>query len=217
MKSKILQTIEMETGKVFAEGSVVRRQPFYDKQTFTSASTTSLSFFGSTSANRGVGNVIKNNSIGRWFYLKGIRLLIIPATGPSITAASATVAPKMLSDIWLLTCSSDNYLELLVNNNPELQLGPIVFFPAGAGLSGFAALNNTQAAAADGHTQAVYGQAGTPLGKDVFTLEPGILIQPEDAIGLTLTWPAALTLSGNAVIKAYLDGYTITTPSKRAA
>lgn len=199
-------------GTMIPEKAEVIRQPLWERKTYTSGSTTSLSFFAAAVSDKSLGFVEKANAVStpKKFLIKAIGVQIFPGTSPAENTTTLTGKMAAINDVYLLAMSK-SYLRLEIGNKEYLSLGPIAVFNPGFGLSGFAAMHFTQNSAADRVNSAGWAQPGSPDGRDKWLLDPPLFLDSEQNFNLTLNWSAAQTLSANAEIAVYLDGQFIRT------
>ncbi|HYC63293.1 MAG TPA: hypothetical protein VEC14_01070 [Reyranellaceae bacterium] len=173
-----------------------KRWSLYDRQTYTSGTTQSQTYFqekvGATATKtRQKTNMAANGSLpaNNFFAVYGIQVSALPALNPSI-APGAQAAVAFVNDVWLL--GKNGVLEFTVDSKQMLIDAPLMKFPAQHRLDGFAALAEGTTAAADKQSRLGYASFAGPLYKvDPFVLEP------MQAFAVNLTWPdGAVTLAG---------------------
>ena len=183
-----------------------KRWSLYDRQTYTSATTRSLAFYGekigsSATKTSQQTNMTANGSLpaNNWFAVYGVQVSILPALNPSVFGAAA--ANAFVNDVWLMARSG--VLKLTVDTKTMVFDGPLMKFPPQQALNGFAATADQSTIAADLQSRLGYAQpAGTLYQPDPFILEPN------QAFAVNIDWPdGTVTLAGgNPVLQVDLVG-----------
>ena len=182
-----------------------KRWSLYDRQTYVSAATRNLNFFGEkvgSSATKTLQktNMTANGSLpaNNWFIVVGVQATIIPAGNVAAFGAKA-VAP-FVNDVYLL--ARNGVLQCNVDQKIQVQDGPLMKFPPQQRLGLDAALADSSTAAADSQSRIAYAQADGPL----YKVDP-FLLEPMQAFNVQALWPdAAVTLSADAEIQIDLVG-----------
>lgn len=143
---------------------------------------------------------------GNEFYMTGQEILFFPGTDPGRGAqVTPTLLGDFLNDTWVI--SKSGVLTLSVGSNRTyIQDGPIGMFPPVTRLAVASALAGTSGATATGSSDEV---TYSVMGGEPYAITP-IYIESNQGFQETLTWPAAVTLSGgNARIGSRMRGYLI--------
>ena len=168
---------------------------WYDKQLYTSTTTTLLTFFNAVRATQDLGNMELAGQLsgGKAFVVKAIRVFFntIVSTGATFVGSVNDVAQLINTGILTLTVGMKNY-----------GVWPLHCLPAGGGAAGF--LTNAVAT-----QQIQLGQNGNADPRSVYALEHPLLIEPQINFQCQVQWPAALTLVANLNITIMLDGSLI--------
>lgn len=178
----------------------------WHRQTYTSAATTSLTFFNALPAvplansNMELASQLAN---GKSFLVQAIRVIVAISTTQRATAAAAdAVIPSALQDLARLIYTAQ--LELTIGTK-SYGIFPLAVLPAGCGLYGGLAVSGT--AAAGSHSPLSFANNGNPDVRNVYTLGVPIVIPPQYRFNVVIDWTAALTLSaGNTDVIVILDG-----------
>jgi hypothetical protein len=134
------------------------------------------------------------------FLITDIRLGFYPGVQPSSLGAPA--ADSFINDTYKWW-TSPAWLELFIASKPYLDLSPLILFPPGNGMSGFAAASDTTTAGAGQQTLIGYTQASGP----VFEMQPPLLLTANTNFKVTLNWPALVTIGTQAKVFCHLGGY----------
>lgn len=167
----------------------------FDTQTFTSASTTTLSFFQTVQSDKSLGNMEGGGQLPdpqfMELYRVGLDVLFRPAS-------SAGVATGPLDDIAQLVLSGRGTWTFNISNKNYGPF-PLSFLHASGGPTGF--LAGTFAATTD----VSYANNGVFDGS--YPINGAITIPPKVGFSIVLNWPAALTLAnGNTPLRVWLAG-----------
>lgn len=191
------------------------RQSLYDTQTFDSNVSSKLTFF--TTPVSGAKTLADTNMRlagqlpkGHKFVADGVEIHIAPGSSASAYARQAIVAtgtalaaPNFANDVWAL--GEAGFLEIMVNNKPYLNEGPLYRFPPQAGLVVMpaAAVENTNTTVVNQITSDYARFGGRP-----YVLAPELPIEENTAFEVTLNWPAAFALPSafDAKVKVVLLG-----------
>lgn len=193
--------------------------PLYDSGTYTSGTTTSMSFFsvpigqGTTTAPGATGTksladtnmqIQGSLPLGNKFYCTGVEFLIFPGVNPGRGAVADATAGQFVNDIYLL--SKSGVVNLRVQNRDYLTDGPLINFPPVARLGGFTGSSTNLTTGAATYSEVSYASiSGQP-----YNIVP-ITLESTQAFNLSVTWPAAVTMfsATNARIQARLRGRLI--------
>lgn len=175
----------------------------WDTATYTSGTTTQLTFFTALRATIDLSNMQLAGQLPapQAFLVRAIRFYPKQVPRATTRAASGNAQTGVVSDIQLLI--NTGVLELTVGAK-SYGLLPLWLLPSGGGAFG--------AYAADGDEPSTgilidYATNGVPDPRNVFTLAIPIFIGPQINFRVTVTWPAALTLAGgNTSLCVGLDG-----------
>lgn len=181
---------------------------FWEKQTYVSGTTTSLTFF-TTQHSDTTGNLPLAGQLpsGFFFIIQALRLAPFPAT--TVTAAAANPGAGTFLGGY------NDALRLITTGDAKLSIGtkdygrwPIWMLPSGGGAYGTLFGFSAQAAA---QYQAVEsGGSGVPDPRSVYSLPVPLMIPPQYDFKFIATWAAALTLqAGDTPVYAILDGTLI--------
>jgi len=180
----------------------------WEKLTYTSGTTMSLTFFVNQHADT-TGNLPLAGQLpsGFFFIVQAIRLAPFPAT--TITAAAANPGAGTLlgsfNDVHRLITTGD--VKLTVGTK-EYGRWPTWMLPGGGGAYG--TLNMVSAQAAGQYQAFEYGVSGVPDPRSVYSLPVPLMIPPQYDFKMIATWAAALTLqAGDTPIYGVLDGTLI--------
>jgi len=172
------------------------RAPLYDTQLYTSASTTSLTFFGAINTDKsmsnvkGQGGVFPNN-----FYFEPIWMNIDILANASL---GANTALGIQDDIQRLVLSGRGFFQITIGQLTYPQT-PISYAHASGGAVG--SLAGTWTAP----QQVQVGNNGVQ--DSGYSVYRSFIIGPQMPFSVVLTWPSAQTLaSGNTNIRVSFDG-----------
>lgn len=176
---------------------------WWDTKTYVSTTTLSLiNWFGVVNTTPDVSNMEIANAFAapKAFYMRAIRMFI--KQRPRSIARAASTNPN--------TGALDNVAQLINGGVFTLTIGnklfvqePIWALTAGGGATGIIAL---EGATADPGGAIDYAQNGIADPRAVHTLLKPIFMQPQINFSGAMTWPAALTLTGNVDIQIVLEG-----------
>ncbi len=166
----------------------------YDTQTYTSAATTSLTFFTNTNNDKTLSNM---EAAGQFpapqsFLIHNVCVDIITAAGVSTNAANA----GSLDDIWRLLLGGRPTWTLSLSNK-NYGPYPVTLLHGTGGPQGF----HAGAPAAPGTTQ--WGINSLVPGWNYFGR---IIIPQQVSFNIVVNWSAAQTLTGNALVRFSLVG-----------
>ncbi|MDO8753524.1 MAG: hypothetical protein Q7J80_06485, partial [Anaerolineales bacterium] len=189
--------LRAKAGAIYPGGMQLITQPLWHVQTYTSASTTSLSFFNAN-LTEVTGNLEQAGTVGfpKSFILRAPRFML--NTFASTTAGGI---PAVWNDNALLVLNSYNYLQVVDKISFRI---PTWMVPAGAGVAGAAAGTFTA------EEVVAIGQNGIASPKHVYVLLDPIWFEPQVSFQYRVTWSAAQTLTGsNQSVTVMLDGQVI--------
>lgn len=201
-----LAALQAQYGSWIVGGVQVVRYAYYSKQTYSTAGSTSYSFFGDVVGQNGVTefttNMTRANSFSqRDMLIRAIRTqLYFPASTIKVAAAAVTTGYLgMLHDV----SHSASLLRLKIQDKEYLKIAePLLYMPFGSGIDS-AVASYSLASAADGSMS--YGVIG-PRKDDVFIYDPPQLIESEVVFNLTIEYNAAVSVTTAGVIAVFLDG-----------
>jgi hypothetical protein len=193
--------------------------PLYDSATFTSNSTTSISFFttprgqGTTTAPGASGaksyadtnlQLAGQLALGNRFYCTGIEFQIFPGINPGRGGIASAAAAYFVNDLY--TLSKSGYVQFTIQNRDYLIDSPLINFPPVNRLAGFASASDATTAAASLYSEIGYASVAGAA----YNIVP-VYIEPTQAFSLNVFWPAPITMpsSTNARIFARLRGRLI--------
>lgn len=171
----------------------------YDTETYVSTATTELRFFQTTKATRELSNMelAGQYPAPQFFELYGIGLDIL--TPPQATALSASL------DVWGAVFGTGTagqggpIATVSVSSKEQFQI-PLSFLHGSGGPMGFGWSEAANAAASGAEW------ANNSLPDGGFPISGSILIPPTVGFSVVLDWPAAVTLSADRDLRAYLYG-----------
>lgn len=168
---------------------------WYDTLTYTSATTTLLTFFNAVRATLDLGNMTKAGAIAnpQAFLIRAIRVYY------KTTAALQTAIPIIPTDVGRLI--NNGFAQLTIGNK-NYGTWPLCALPGGAGV-----YTEIAAAGAEATDEVFsYGASGPPDPRAVYTLSQPLMLDPEINFQFQLGWSTAQTLTGNTDIMVMLDG-----------
>jgi len=178
---------------------------YFQRLTYTSASTLSLDFFTAPSTGALMNGNWRFNTLpaGYHFLIQAIAFAPLLDTRETATAVPAGgEIDGTISDIKELIY--DGVAELKINQKPYGEY-PLWKLSQGGGVAGQLATSGTHAAT--NHTQLQAGTNGNPDPRAVFTLAVPIPVPPLSLLQVTTSWDAAKTLVvGNSGVEMVLDG-----------
>jgi hypothetical protein len=164
----------------------------WDTQTYTSGTTTALTFFNAVRANLSLGNLRQAGALPApsaflvrsfRFYVKHLPRVVARAASGNIQAGAIdNVAQLINNGVWTFTVASKVY-----------AIVPLWKITAGGGIE--------PTLAADGDVASAgaiidYAQNGVLHARNAFVLARPLFLAPQINFSVTLTWPAAITLAG---------------------
>jgi hypothetical protein len=174
----------------------VIQDTIYDSLLFTSASTTSLTFFVESIAtvNQGITNLTQPGMLPNpeSFLVQAVRLYVKWTT----QAFAATVAATTYNDLMLLT--NTGIIQMKFGNK---AYGPWPLWMVGSG-----AFVNANVAVAD--TVAAITSSPAQMGGPLWALFPALMISPLQSFSANISWPAGtVTLgAGNPTLQVVYEG-----------
>lgn len=173
----------------------------YNTQTYTSGTSTVLTFFTATDTNEDLtnqpsGGVLPADNV---LFLHGIYIDYFIAAGNAWVTSSAGVVTGAANDIGQLHLSGRGRLVLKIRSK-DYGPWPISAFQGLGGVS--AVINGTYTAPID--LQAAHNAQGVGVGRG--DLGGAIAIPPQTQFKVQLLWPAALTLTGDTRVRVTLHG-----------
>lgn len=193
--------------------------PLYDSATYTSATTTSISFFstpigqGTTTAPGGSGpktyaDTNMTNAgllpLGNRFYCTGIEFVLYPGINPGRGAVADSTAGNFVNDVYAL--GKSGVVIMRIQNRDYVVDGPLDKFAPATRLGGFAAASTNLTTGAATYSEIGYAAWAGQL----YHIVP-VYLEANQYFTLTVNWPAAITMpSGqNARLFARLRGRLI--------
>lgn len=177
--------------------------PLYDSATYTSGTTTTLSFFvtpkgqGTTTAPGATGSksladtnlqLAGQLATGNRFYCTGIEFQIFPGVNPGRGAVADSTAGFFVNDIYLLSKAA--FVTLTIQNRNYIEDGPLLNFPSDTRLGGFTGSSTNLTTGAATYSEVSYAAVqGKP-----YSIVP-LYIEATQAFSVTVTFPAAVTLA----------------------
>lgn len=166
----------------------------YDAQTYTSASTTSLTFFQTVQTDRTLGNMQSQGQLPDPQYLV-LHYVTCDVLNQVTTGAGVVGA---LQDVELLIKAGRPVFTLTMSDK---IYGPFPLRACHSLGGGTGIINGTQAAG----TSLQQGNVGIP-GSGGYPFCGAVVIPPKVGFKVTVDWSAAQTLTGNATIQLGLCG-----------
>jgi hypothetical protein len=182
--------------------------PLYDNADYTSATTTSLTFFQTPNGQGGKTYADTNMDTAgiiaspNFYFLTGIEVQIIPVITDLPSVGPLADAPaKWLNDVYQMYYTK-NFVQLVIGAKKYIT-EPLNKFPPTHRLDGFAALDTNLTIGAA--TQSIISYAslmGVP-----YEINP-FLLPPNQPFQFSINWPAAITLASthNPNIQVTLNG-----------
>lgn len=169
---------------------------WYDTLTYTSATTTLLTYFNAIRATKNLGNMPVAGALQfpQAFVCMSIsiQILRLAVLGTTAVATAANDLALLVDNGWAeFTVGQKNY-----------GTWPMRMLPGGNGIS--AELAAAGAEAADEVFS--YASNGVPDIRAVYTFSRPLMIPPQVSFNLTLNWAAAQTLTSDVAIRINLDG-----------
>lgn len=210
---------QLRAHRTFQNGVDEIYAPLYDSATYTSGTTTTMSFFvtprgqGTTTAPGASGpksyadtnlQLAGQLALGNRFYATGLEFQIFPGINPGRGGVADSTAGNFANDIYLLSKAA--FAQFTIQNRDYVIDGPLLNFPSVNRLGGFASSATNTTAAATLYSEIGYAAiSGQP-----YALIP-LYIEATQAFSMTLQFPAAVTLASatNARIFCRLRGRLI--------
>lgn len=181
---------------------------FYDRQTYTSTSTTGLNYFQDVRADKLLGNIKANGAMtaDESFAVMAIRFgLVADHHQIADEAADPTASGDPIEDIDRLI---NNGVLTLKIQNKDYGEWPLFMLPLGGGVWGSTSISGTTTAGSA--FVASIGQNGVPDPRAVYTLSVPIVLPPLTNFLIRTEYPTAQTLlGGNQATIVILDGEII--------
>lgn len=189
------EVIDQFLHEMQGKGLVVEYAEFYDRQTYTDNSTTTLAFFNegqSNSKNKYKTNMPSGGKLATGHHALLLDLQLLPITSTPIGLSETTLAANV-SDAYLL--GTDGYAELSIDGKPRQKIAPLgrlssrTKFEVSGGVAG------TTTADTDA-TRVCTGNWNGP----VFEMLPKY-VGPNQGWQLDVSWNAAVNLSANCELQ----------------
>lgn len=137
---------------------------------------------------------------GEAMIIRNIRVVPIPAAADVVVAsATSFTAMKEWYDVLTKAC----WLEFKVGDKIYAQGAPLTLFPAGSGIGTFVAGGGAGAIAAS------HVNNGDPSNRALWEADPPLYVPSTRTLSLSLNWKAAVTVTTQGRIGAYLDGWRV--------
>ena len=195
----------MKYGSMLPGGEEQITYALFDTVTYTSASSTNITFFNAVRTDKTKSNMEVAGQLAapKYFVIFAIRL--VPYTVPSVqnTTTQTTAIINLWRDVFRLMFLSRFVLTIGSKTYTNM---PGHMFPAGSGVSGFGAgmLFGVTTANKD---FVMHASNGTPDIRNVYSLNRPRLIEPQINFQADLFWNAAVTLdAGDTEVQTILDG-----------
>jgi len=173
----------------------------YNTQTFTSNSSTQLTFFTATDTNEDLTNIASGGVLpaDNVLFLHGIYIDYFIAAGTAWVTTSAGVVTGAVNDVGMLHLSGRGRLILKIRSK-DYGPWPISAFQGLGGVNMF--LSGTYAATTN--LAAAHNAQGVGVGRG--DIGGAIAIPPQTSFKVQLIWPAALTTTGDMRVRVTLHG-----------
>lgn len=174
----------------------------WDTATYTSGTTVAANFFNAVRATLDLGNMEIPSQLPnpKAFLVRAINFYVKNRPWSAARGASTAVT----------TGQADNIQQLINTGVLRLTIGskiyaefPLWALPSGAGAYGNAGLDGNTA---DPGIVVDHAVSGFPDVSNSFTLSKPLFIAPQINFVVTVTWPAAITLTGNLNITVNMEG-----------
>ncbi len=179
----------------------------WERQTYTSATTTELSFFTGSATSGLAGNLPLGGQLPNGWAVLVQAIRIFVAQEPEILTATIAsgAGQNVFTDLYRLITQGTAKFSV---GDKEYGRWPIFMLPGGAGITGQLALAGTFTAG-DGAETSI-AQSGVADPRAVYTLGVPVVIPPQYNFSIVCEWPTAQTmLAGNPFIYTMLDGELI--------
>ena len=190
--------LKQKAGTIYPQGMQLVTQPLWDgSNTFTTASTTLLTFFSTAQSGIG-GNLVTAGLLAfpTSFIIRAIRFIPQIVTSYQTTAAVVNAA----NDIGLLIFNG--YFTLGVLSKEYLRL-PLFMLPAGAGVWSAIAGNSTAPAFAG------VASNGVPDPRSIWTMLDPLWLETQVSFTATATWNGTQATAASPKIFLVFDGQKI--------
>lgn len=168
---------------------------FWDTLTFTSASTTTLTFFQTVNTDKTLGNIQQQGSLPDPQYFQMFNVGLDVLRDVTTTASAATTGA--VDDVQKLVLTQRGRAVLTISGKPYMDV-PTSFLHCSGGATGFGWATMTAQA------QTEFANNSIPDGG--YNLMGKVVIPPKQAFDITLSWPAAITLTANVSIRVWVAG-----------
>jgi hypothetical protein len=183
------------------------RSSLYDFQTYLVGGQASLTFYQAPVGQAGKTLEDTNmQSAGQlpqpqYFLVQNIQVYFYPGTDPSVGGLDPqSTQVSFINDVWTLMKSG--WLEFFIGSKNYVQEGPIGRFPPRNGLIVSSSLSDTTTSAAAQECAVGYANfGGAP-----YSLQPNILLTPNQNFNVKLNWPAALPIAVEGRIGVVMEG-----------
>jgi hypothetical protein len=176
----------------------------YDTVLYTSAASVTLNFFtAGPRASLDLTNMEIPSQLPapKAFLIRAFRFYVKQQPRSTARAASGSVQPGAMDNMAQLL--NTGVLTLIIGAKPYAQF-PLWMIPSGGGAYPYIGVDGN---AVDPGQVVDYAQSGIPSPDNAFVLSQPLFIAPQINFALTLTWPAAITLSGgNTNLCVGMDG-----------
>jgi hypothetical protein len=175
----------------------------FDTQTYTSATTTLLTFFNGGQTDASLSNVPNGGNLPQPQYFEIQRIFMEVLGRPTVSAAAGTIPQAgNIDDLNQLLLTGRGYATFTLASKgfPTIPLS-FLGAPGGVDQGVMGVLSGTTVAAASQVKE--YGHGAANGG---FPINGQWIIPPAQSFSATMTWPAALTLTGNLLIRLSLLG-----------
>jgi hypothetical protein len=169
---------------------------FWDTLLYTSAATTAQVFFQAVNVDKSLGNIVSQGQLPdpQYFQIYNVGLDILQ-TKSNTAAAGTTVGA--FDNIAQLTTLGRGWAQLNISGKAYFQV-PLSFLHCSGGPTGVG--YGTVAASQ------MIEFANNSLPDGGLYLGGGVVIPPKQAFDISLSWPVAVTLTGNLNIRIWMAG-----------
>jgi hypothetical protein len=176
---------------------------FYDTQTYTSGTTTSLDFFQSIQSDKVLGNIQAQGQIPNPQFFQIYHIGVQPVLGP--TARATALGASIVGSLNDMVNFLNGKVELIIADKVYHQT-KISLCPWGGGPEAYIAAQGSSAGA-DGN-QYQYARNGMADIRNRNCFWGTLIIPPTQNFRINLSWTSAITVNfGNPVIQVAMDGY----------
>lgn len=174
----------------------------YDSQTYVSAATTALTFFQSPNADPSLSNMQSGGQLVDPIYFQLFAIYLDVLGRPQELTAAPPTAVGLLDDIAQLMVTGRGIWQFSLQDK---IMGPFpVSFLHGSGYAKGIASQSESSAAAPSANRFEAGMAGDPF--TTFYFNGSVIIKPKVGWNIKLSWPAALALTGDVILRLSLAG-----------